>query len=152
MRVLVVDDNTLIRAGIVALLKNQGEFEFIGEAADGIGAIEKAKELKCDLVLMDISLPGVSGFTAARLILDLLPHCHIIYVTNHLSPGMIAEALQTGARGYIAKTDLVPDLKKGMDAVVRGRRFVSRSCAGILPDVGSGESIPPDGSFLKFSS
>ena len=144
MRVLIVDDNALIRAGIVTLLKKHGAFELIAEAADGLSAVDKARELQCDLVLMDISLNGVNGFSATRLIRDLLPQCRVLYVTNHVSAGMLAEAMNTGACGYIAKTDIVPDLITGIAAVHRREYFVSRSCVGLLPELGSRKCVLSD--------
>ena len=144
MKVLIVDDNQLIRAALVALLANSGAFELIAEADDGLIAVEKARELRCDLVLMDISLKGMSGFTATRLIRNLLPQSKVVFVTNYVDAGVIAEALKTGGCGYVAKVDVIPDLERAIAAAGRGERFLSRSCAELLPQLPVGECSPRD--------
>lgn len=151
MKVLIVDDNQLIRTALVTLLSNDGGFELIVDADDGLIAVEKARELRCDLVLMDISLKGMSGFTATRLIRDFLPQCKVLFVTNYVNAGVIEEALKTGACGYVAKTDVIPDLKRAIAAVSRGEYFLSRSCAELLPQLPVGESRSRDDSRRKSS-
>ncbi|PYX86164.1 MAG: hypothetical protein DMG68_16280 [Acidobacteria bacterium] len=136
MRILVVEDAQLVRSAIVSLLKTQPEFEVVGEAEDGVTAVEMAKNLKCDLVLMDISLPGINGFSATRIIRHFVPECRILFVSQHLNTGMLVEALKTGASGYVVKTDVMQDLLNGIRAVSKRKRFLSKSCAELLPDPG----------------
>jgi DNA-binding NarL/FixJ family response regulator len=142
MRILVVEDAQLVRSAIVTLLKTQPEFEVVGEAEDGLTAVAKAKELKCDVVLMDISLPGINGFSATRMIRHLVPDCQVLFVSQHLNTGILVEALRTGASGYVVKTDVMHDLLNGIRAVGSRKTFLSKSCASVLPGRGEGGAFP----------
>jgi DNA-binding NarL/FixJ family response regulator len=99
----------------------------IGEVACGLQAVEKAEELRPDLILLDIGLPSLSGIEAARRIRNNAPQQNILFVTNQIASEIVREALELGASGYIAKSDARRDLLAGIDAAVRGERFVSSS-------------------------
>jgi DNA-binding NarL/FixJ family response regulator len=133
IRILVVEDFEMVRRGIVALLRLQPEWQVAGEAADGLDAVNKAKELKCDVVVLDISLPGLNGLVAAPMIRSLSPTTEIIFVSQHVSRGIIEEAFKTGARGYISKSDAGRELVLGVRAVSQHRNFLSSSCLDVLP-------------------
>lgn len=93
---------------------------------DGLEAVRKAAELKPDLILMDIGLPSLSGIEAARKIRTLVPESKVIFVTAETSASVAEEALSLGAAGYVLKTAVDSDLLQAIEAVMSGRRFVSR--------------------------
>ena len=103
-RLLVVDDHTLVRQGIVKLLSGQSEVEVVGEAANGFEAITKAQELDVDVVLMDLYMPGLDGVATTRLIRRESPNVAVIVLTASDDEDDLFEALQAGARGYILKS------------------------------------------------
>ena len=106
----------------------------VGEASDGLVAVEKAQELKPDVILMDIGLPGLNGIDAARRIRELTPKAKIIFVTQESSPEVVQEALDLGAQGYVLKADIETDLVPALYAAIQGKRFIS----GRGPDNTSG--------------
>lgn len=99
--------------------------QIVGEAADGLEAVQKAVELKPDLILMDIGLPSLNGLEAARRILGLVPESKIIFLSQESSADMVQEALSLGAWGYVVKTRAGSELLAAVDAVISGKRFVS---------------------------
>jgi DNA-binding NarL/FixJ family response regulator len=104
-RVLIVDDHVLVRRGMRTLLEESPEWEVCGDASGGQEAVQKAIELEPDLVVMDISMPGLSGLQAARMIRDALPRTEVLIVTMHESREMIQAAREAGARGFVVKSD-----------------------------------------------
>jgi DNA-binding NarL/FixJ family response regulator len=126
VRVLVVEDNAFVRRGICSLLSGDGTLEVVCETADGNEAIAKAQELLPDLVLLDIRLHGISGIEAARQIRRVAPESRIIFLSQFDSIQIAKEAMQTGAHGYIVKSDAGQDLLRGIRAVQRGEPFVSQ--------------------------
>jgi DNA-binding NarL/FixJ family response regulator len=131
-RVLVVDDYEPWRLHIEAAIRAQPHWELAGDAGDGLDAIAMARALEPDLILLDVGLPGVNGIEAARQILAFLPAVPILFMSEHRSWDIVQAAMRVGGRGYIVKAEIGPDLVSAMDAVVRGRRFVS---AGPLKQV-----------------
>jgi two-component system nitrate/nitrite response regulator NarL len=103
IRVLLVDDHTLFRSGVKALLQRQKDFEIVGEASDGLEGIKRARSLKPDLVLLDLHMPGVSGREAVRLIVDELPGTKVVMLTVSEDADDLLETLQAGAHGYLLK-------------------------------------------------
>lgn len=121
---LVVDDHTLIRQGIVGLLRAQPDMEVAGEAADGEQAVALAQELKPDVVLMDISMPGLSGLEATGKLKELVPDARVLVLTIHDREDYLFAALQAGAYGYILKGADVHDLLGAIRTVHRGDTFL----------------------------
>ena len=103
IRVLVVDNHALIREGIASLLASQSDIQIAGQANSGQQAIELARALKPDLILMDLVMPGMSGTTAARHILEFLPDCKVIMLTDDDDEEHLFEAVHYGAMGYVKK-------------------------------------------------
>ena len=127
IRILLVDDFKDWLRQVRLLLQPRPEWQVIAEASDGPEGIQKAEELKPDLILLDIGLPKLNGIEAARRIRRLSPSSKIIFLSLYSSPGLVQEALSTGALGYVRKTDAERDLLPAVDAVLRGKQFVSSS-------------------------
>jgi len=126
IRVLVAEDFEPFRLFICSMLAKTPNLQIICEVSDGQQAVEKAEELKPDLILLDIGLPSLNGIAAARQIRMLSPESKIIFVSQESSPEIVQEALNLGARGYVVKTRAGSDLLAAVDATLDGRRFCSR--------------------------
>jgi DNA-binding NarL/FixJ family response regulator len=126
VRALVVEDFAPFRKFICSTLSKRPNLQVICEVSDGQEAVQKAEELKPDLILLDIGLPTLDGIAAARLIRKLAPESKIIFVSQEFSPDVVQEALNAGARGYVFKTRAASDLLAAVEAVLEGRHFVSR--------------------------
>jgi DNA-binding NarL/FixJ family response regulator len=124
-RVLVVEDFAPYREFICSTVSTRPNLQVICEVSDGQAAVQKAEELKPDLILLDIGLPTLNGIEAARQIRKLAPESKIIFVSQKSSPDLVREALNLGARGYVAKTRAANDLLAAIEAVLEGRQFVS---------------------------
>lgn len=122
-RILIVDDHEIFRRGLRSLLESRPEFEILGEAADGLQAIEKATQLKPDLIVMDVSMPQLDGLQATRQIRKKLPHTKILILSQHDTSHMLAAALEAGANGYVTKSQVSRCLLSALDAVSNGRSF-----------------------------
>lgn len=122
-RVLVVDDYELWRDFACSLFQNRPGFQVIGEVSDGEEAVRKAQELQPDVILLDIGLPTVNGIDAARQIRKISSKSKILFVSQESSPDVLQEALNTGAMGYVLKTNANRELFLAVDRVVRGGTF-----------------------------
>lgn len=129
IRVLLVDDYQNWRHFVRSTLRKQPGLQVIGEASDGLEAVQKAQELKPDLILMDIGLPALNGIEAAGQIRERCPASQILFLSQDRSPYTAEEALRTGAGGYVVKTDAGRELLPAVQAVLQGRQFVSTSLA-----------------------
>lgn len=125
IRILVVDDHEVVRRVICSLVSSDPGLDVVYQSADGETAVEKAKELQPDLVLLDISLPGISGIEAGRRIRRVSPDSYIIFLSQHDSPQMVEDALRVGGHGYVTKMDAGAELLKAIRTVNEGKRFVS---------------------------
>jgi len=120
IRCLVVDDHTLFRAGLRRLLEGEEDLAVVGEAGDAEAALEKARALQPDLVLMDIGMPGMSSLEAARLMKAEIPGPRVIFLTMHEDQEYLARCLQTGADGFMLKDVPAPRLIHTIRQVCRG--------------------------------
>jgi len=123
--ILVVEDFPQFRQFICSTLRERNDLQIIGEAADGLEAVQKAVELKPDLILMDIGLPSLNGLEAARKILELVPESKIIFLSQESSAEVMQEALGLGASGYVVKIRAGSDLLAAIEEAISDRRFVS---------------------------
>jgi len=138
VEILIVEDFQPYRAYIASLLKEKSGLRLVSEVGDGLQAVEKAQELKPDLILLDIGLPGLNGIEAGRQILKIIPESKIVYLTQETSGDVVREAFNVGARGYVVKSQAGSELLEAIDAVLQGKRFVSIGLDGH-------ESAPADG-------
>jgi two-component system response regulator NreC len=124
VRILLVEDFEPFRILIRTILGQKPGLHIIAEVSDGLDAVQKAVELKPHLVLLDIGLPLLNGFDAARLIRKLAPDSRILFVSQEFSH-VVQEARSLGASGYVVKTRLASDLLPAVEAVLAGRTFFS---------------------------
>lgn len=125
IKCIVVDDHTLFRDGIRRLLESEPDFEVVGEAADAVEALEKVRVLKPDVVLMDIGMPGMSSFEAARLIERNCPATKLIFLTMYEDEEYLLQCLEVGAAGYVLKDAPAPKLIHAVREVSQGRKYLS---------------------------
>jgi len=130
VRVLVVDDNEPFRRFVTSALRDRQNLNVVGEAADGLGAVQRAEALQPDLILLDIGLPELNGLEAAQQIRKLVPNARIIFLTQESASDVVGEALNLGAWGYVAKVCAGRELLVAVETVMQGQRFVSGSLNG----------------------
>lgn len=137
LTILVVEDHTDFRRLTCAALQRRAEFHII-EAADGLEAVQKAEQLRPDLVLLDINLPKMNGFEVAKRIRSFAPDARLLFMSQESSPDIVRKALSLGALGYVHKISAGTDLLPAIDAVLAGQRFVSESVVLSVPVNASG--------------
>jgi len=115
--------------------------QIVGEASDGLEAVQKAEEVQPDLIVLDVGLPTLNGIEAARRIRKLSPRSKILFVSQESSADVVEMALSLGARGYVAKTRIGIELVAAIDAVLDGRQFVSFGLAPIALQLGCARTI-----------
>ena len=125
MKILVADDHNLMRAGLVSLIARLPEMVVVGEAADGREALRMVRELKPDIVLMDIAMPGLNGLEAAERIHGILPATKIIILSMHASEEYVAQALKAGASGYLLKDAATTELEMALKSMSMGQFYLS---------------------------
>ncbi|HLV87892.1 MAG TPA: PAS domain S-box protein [Candidatus Sulfotelmatobacter sp.] len=123
MRLLLVDDHEVVRRGVRSLLSDQDGWEICGEAVDGQDALEKARDLKPDLIVMDVSMPRLNGLEATRQVRNILPHCEVLVLSQHENSEMARQALKAGARGYVVKSSISRDLISAVTKASRHEYF-----------------------------
>ena len=124
-RVLVVDDHTVIRRGVQGILSTYPEWDLCGEADNGQDAIRLAGELEPEVVIMDVSMPGMNGLEATRIIHDVLPETKVLLLTLHSSSEFVRSAFRAGARGYVLKSDAENELVRALNVVIGEGTYVS---------------------------
>jgi DNA-binding NarL/FixJ family response regulator len=129
-RVLVVEDSEPFRKFVCSAVGKRPELEIVGEATDGLEAVQKAEELQPDIIVLDIGLPSLNGIEVARRIRKHSPGTKILFVSQETSADVVQEALGTGARGYVVKSDAGSELLQGVNAVLRGEQFVGKRFSG----------------------
>ncbi|MDE2793256.1 MAG: response regulator transcription factor [Gemmatimonadota bacterium] len=132
VRVLLVDDHQVVRAGLKALLESTGRVDVVGEASSGEEAVEKARILKPEIVIMDLAMPGMDGIQATRRIVDLELETKVLILTVHDEDEFLAPALDAGAAGFLNKSVADTDLLGAIEAVVRGHSYLPQRAASLL--------------------
>ncbi|MFY9948753.1 MAG: response regulator transcription factor [Candidatus Sulfotelmatobacter sp.] len=118
MRILVVDDNVLVRRGVIEILASRKNWEVCAEAQDGEEAIQKAQEFRPDVILLDISMPGMNGLEVARAIRHKFADAKILIMSQHDPASLLPSAIQAGANGCVDKSRLATDLLSSIESVV----------------------------------
>jgi DNA-binding NarL/FixJ family response regulator len=142
IRVLIADDHTLVREGIAAMLRFYEDVEVVGEASDGKEAIEKASEIKPDVVLMDIAMPGLGGLEATVEIKKLHPDMKIIVLSQYDDKEYVSRFLKAGVSGYLLKKAVGSDLIAAIKAVIKGESYLYPSIAVSVIDGYLGKEMP----------
>jgi DNA-binding NarL/FixJ family response regulator len=132
LRVMVVDDHALFRRGLEMVLSNEADIELVGEASDGMEAVEKAQEVMPDVVLMDVRMPKRSGIEATAQIRDLLPHVKILMLTISDEEADLYDAIKAGASGYLLKEIPIEEVADAIRSVWAGQSRISPSMASKL--------------------
>lgn len=123
LRVLLGDDHVLILDGLRSAL--QGQYEIVGVAKDGRALVREAEKLKPDFVVLDISMPLLNGFEAAKQIKKTLPQTKLLFLSQHLNPAYLKQALRLGASGYVLKSGATEELKQAINNVVSGKTYIT---------------------------
>lgn len=132
MRILLADDHKIVRDGLRALLRREPEIEVVGEADDGRAALEMARALQPDVVIMDIGMRGLNGIDATRQILAEHPDMKIVALSMHSDRRFVAEMLKAGASAYLVKDGAFEELTTAIRAVRAGRVYLSQDVAGVV--------------------
>lgn len=124
-RVLIVDDHAVIRRGVQSILHSFPEWELCGEADNGQDALKLAHSLSPEIIIMDVSMPGVNGLEATRLIREALPQIKVLLLTLHSSAELVRSAFRAGARGYVLKSDAELELVRALNTIRGDGMYVS---------------------------
>lgn len=124
IRLLLVDDHMVLRCGLKAILRSQADFEVVGDAATGEESLALAKRFRPDVVLMDITLPGINGLEATRALKKAIPDIRVLVLTQHEDQGYLRQALEAGASGYVPKRAADTELFTAVRLVYRGGVFL----------------------------
>jgi DNA-binding NarL/FixJ family response regulator len=132
LRILVADDHALMRRGICGMLDTQRGWTVVGEAGTGREAVEQAKRLKPDVVVLDVTMPELDGIEATRQLREAAPDAKVLILTMHESRQMVRRVLEAGASGYVLKSDFPRSLVKAVRTVSQDKRFLSSRVAEIV--------------------
>jgi two-component system response regulator NreC len=132
LRIILVDDHELLRAGLRALIEEHDDFVVVGEAGSGEEAIEQARRLKPDVVIMDLRLPGVNGIEATRRIVHHDPTARVLVLTMDAPEDVLLDVFEAGASGYLRKTGMAPRLIDALRAVADGKVVADHALVAAL--------------------
>ena len=132
IEILLIDDHAILRKGLQLLLARQEDFTVVGEAEDGEAGINLIRELSPDIVIMDISMPGLNGIDATKRIAAEFPDTKVIALSIHSEKLFVEDMLRAGAAGYILKESVLEDLVRGIREVMNGASYLSPSITGII--------------------
>ena len=131
-RILIVDDHPMVAEGIQFLLESYDDIDVVGTLGNGQDAVDRVNELKPDVILLDLNMPGLSGLNATEMILEERPETRIVILSMHDSPEYIASALSHGAMGYVLKDVPTDEIKQAIDTVMQGNRYLCTGAKGSL--------------------
>lgn len=146
IRLVITDDHQIVRQGLRSVLETEPDIQIIGEAENGMAAVEAASKLSPDLMLLDLMMPGMNGLEALRQIRQRCPDIRTIVLSMHSTEAYVLEALRNGANAYVLKDDPTDTLLLAIRTVMSGRRFLSPSVVGFVVDayLTSPGSVPGD--------
>lgn len=144
IRVLLVDDHTVVRDGLRMLLEAQADLAVVGDVSDGRQAVAETRRLKPDVVVMDVEMPELNGIEAARLIGEAVPDTRVLILSSQAGPAHVHRALQAGVRGYLLKDAAGAELVSAVRALHAGRRYLSAEInEAVLAGYGSNPAESP---------
>ena len=144
IRILIADDHAIVAEGLEYVIASHSDFEVVGRAADGREALERARTLKPDIVVMDMAMPEMNGIEATRAIHDSIPGSRVIMLSMYTSPEYVYRALEAGASGFVVKRSAARELVKAIRAVYAGRRYLSPRVAQELTERVIAKGVPRD--------
>lgn len=133
-RILVADDHEVVRKGLIAILEQQPAWQVCGEACNGREAVEKARQLMPDVMVMDVSMRGLNGLEATRKIVKENPATKVLILTLEDSSQLVRDVLDAGARGFLLKSDSGSELVAAVDALLRGKTYFTSKVAALVLD------------------
>ena len=142
IKIMLVDDHSMVRRGLIAFLKNETELKVVAEARDGREAIEKCESSSPDVILMDLIMPDLGGVAATRLILDRWPEIQILVLTSFQEKDLVQEALQAGATGYLLKNVSGEELADAIRTTYAGKPALAKEAIDSLIQTETGASSP----------
>lgn len=149
-RLLLADDHALIRIGVRAMVAELPDFEIVGEAEDGQQVVEKARELKPDIILLDVSMKDVSGLEALQPLAEVAPASKVLMLSMHSEAGVVLDALRRGAQGYLLKDAAMVELPLALRAIGRGERYLSSAIAQpVIEQALANETVRADRSLTQ---
>jgi len=151
IRVLVADDHTIVRQGLVGILTSSPDVEVVGEAADGAEAVEKATKLRPDVVVLDVSMPHLTGLEAARRIREALPSIRVLVLTMHDDEEYVLKMVRAGASGYLLKDSAGSELIAGIRALKAGKAYFGPHASRALAEAYQGGRAQPDDPFERLT-
>ena len=137
IRVLLADDHAVVRDGLKALLQHTGDISVVGEAANGREAVRRSEELKPDVVVMDLAMPGLNGIDAARLVREKCPATQVVMLSMHSNSEHVYRAFEAGAGAFVLKESAGEEVAAAVRTVHVGQRYLSRAITAIETDVRS---------------
>ena len=134
LRIIIADDHTLVRAGLVTLINRMPDAEVVGEAGDGRELLKLVRELQPDVALMDIAMPGLNGLEAAERVHNDYPKIKVVILSMHANEEYVAQALKAGASGYLLKDAATAELEMALKVVAQGQFYLSPSISRQVVD------------------
>jgi two-component system NarL family response regulator len=150
IRVLLVDDHTLVREGIRSILERETDLEVVGEAGNGRTAVELSERLQPDVIVIDIGMPDLNGVEASRRIKGCCPKTKIVALSTHSDKRYVLAMIDAGSSGYVLKESAGDELLRAIRAVMQGRKYLSPEVAGVLVDSYTGREFHDNPSSATF--
>jgi DNA-binding NarL/FixJ family response regulator len=149
IRVILADDHQIIREGLASLLENQADMQIIEQASDGLQAVRLSLELSPDLVIMDLTMPGMNGIEATRRITSELPQTKVLCLSAHSDTGFVSAVIDAGASGYLLKDCAFEELVNAIRIVIGNQCYLSPEIAGTLIEAYKAQKSDSDSSALS---
>lgn len=147
-RLVIIEDQTAIREMLVEILRQEKNYDLVGESGDGQDALALCLEVKPDLIVLDAKLPGLNGVDLLRRLVKHLPHLRVMVFSSHENPVLVREMLEVGAHGFVEKTAGLSQFKKGLQTVSQGGTYFGPAVAALLRDVVANPAASNSSDFL----